>query len=397
MKNSLWLALAIVSPLVAVRAQDPWAPDTHVGDFGFNMPAGWSRQDGPGGTRLVPNDVGTGVAFIGFLPPQPLHGDLAAWFQAAWGDWQQQFRVMDSGVRPEAHRTTQGLAALRVYSRITSPRLGFSAFVFGAVQVGDQVESYYFVSNANRWSYLDDLRAFEQSLQFANAAPVASAQRATTDSTPAVQAGGASTGLDGLYIGYRMRGATPYESTHFEYLVFFPDGNAMRTLPWEGLEHVDFAEAVKSSRPYCGRYTMDGNRILIRWGDNSTETAVRAAAQLRIGSDSYFPVAKSNDLTLDGVYRREGTDLARYGIRFTTDGRFIENGMLPLVAYSLTSDKHIAQAPGKGAYHIASNTLTLRYDDGRQIALSFFIWPAESGSQPSAIHVETYRLVRDAR
>jgi hypothetical protein len=381
----LALVAAIASPLAA---QDPWKPDTQVGDFEFNIPSGWARRDSRDGPTLVPNDVGRGsVAYIGFLAAAPVGSDLRSWFDARWREWQRQFRVVDAGATPSADRTSQGLERLRIYTRISSSALGFCAFVFGAVRVGDRVESYYFVSNANRWSYLNDLEALEHSLQFANVPGAEHQSRAVT------QAGTAG-GLDGLYIGYRMRGATPYESTHFEYLVFFPDGNVIRTLPWEGLEHFDFAATVKSSREYCGRYTVSGGRVTMHWGDNSIETAARATDHLEISGDSYFPVSSADGLTLNGVYRREGQDLARYGIRFTPDGRFAENGMLPLVAYSLTSEKNISQAPGAGTYRIGKNTLTLSYADGRRIALSFFVWPAESGSMPTAIHVDTYRLVR---
>jgi hypothetical protein len=337
----------------------------------------------------VPSDLASGSkAFIGFLAPQELHGDLRSWFDREWAAFAQQFHIVDQA-SPTAGRTVQGCPFLRIYTRISSASLGFGSFVFGAVEVGSRVEAYFFFSNANRWSYLNDLEALEQSVEFASA---------PTDSTTRVAAaqGGTAGGLDGLYIGYRMRGATPFQATHFEYLVFFPDGNAIRNLPFEGLEHFDFATAVRSSRAYCGRYRLRGDTLTINWGDRSTETAQRTTQGLTIGGDSYFHVSPADGLTLEGIYRREGADLARYGIRFTTDGRFEENGMLPRIAYALTTDKHIDQAPGRGSYRIGKNTITLHYDDGRAVALSFFVWPNEPGPRPpSAIHVEAFRLVRD--
>ena len=389
-KNSLFLVAASAASLVAstLNAQDAWKPDTRIGDFRFMMPVSWKRVDLRGGAQLVPSDLdGNSKAFIGFLAPQELHGDLRTWFDAQWADFGRQFKIVDQGT-PTAGKTSQGLDYLRIYTRISSPSLGFGSFVFGAVQVGSRVEAYFFFSNANRYSYLNDLAALEQSLEFANGSADTIGETAVTDQ-------GTAGGLDGLYLGYRMRGATAFESTHFEYLVFFPDGNAIRNLPFEGLEHFDFAAAVKTSREYCGRYRLNGDTVTITWGDRSEETGLRSASGLKIRGDSYFPVSKSDGLTLDGIYRREGADLARYGIRFTTAGRFEENGMLPLIAYALTTDKQINQAPGSGTYRIGNNTLTLQYADGRTIALSFFVWPAEPGPRPQAIHVETFRLIRD--
>lgn len=378
-------------------AQDPWAPDTQIGDVQFNMPNGWIRRDTPGGTIIVPGDLGAGsTAFIDFLPPEQLQGDLRTWFAAKWEEWQLQFRVVDVGATPKPRRTAQGLEMLRIYSRISSPSLGFCAFVFGAVHVGTLVEAYYFVSNANRWSYLNDLETLEQSMQFGTAPVAVQGRHGTQPRVGSMVDSGAPAGIQGLYITYRMRGATQFESTHFEYMAFLPDRNVIRMLPFEGLERFDFAAAVRMSRAYCGRYTVDGDgRLTIHWGDNSFETASRSSAGLNIDGDSYFPVSSSDGLVLNGIYRREGEDLARYGIRFTPDGHFEENGVLPLIAYALTEDKHISRTSGSGTYRIAKNTLTLSYNDGRTIALSFFIWPAEAGSQPKAVHIETFRMVRD--
>lgn len=355
-------------------SQDPWKPDTQIGNFQFDMPVGWAARNTPPGPSLVPTDLASGsVAFIGFVPSHPLPGDFRAWFDARWAEWQQQFRVVDA-TTPDTGTTAQEFDRLRVYARVSSPAYGFCVFIYGAVHVGDRVESYFFISNADRESYLTDLESFESSLHFGKARPAASA----------------AGGLDGIYIGYRTREATPFEATHFEYLVFFPDGNAIRFLPEEGLDHFDFKSAVRTSRAYCGRYRVGGTDVSITWGDNNTERAVGSARELTIGGDRYFPVSKADGLSLDGAYRREGQDLAGHAIRFGPDGRFSENGMLPLVAYSGTD-----QSAGRGTYRIGNNTVTLRYDDGRTVSLSFFVWPNDPGARPAAIHVNTYRLVRD--
>ncbi|HLZ46650.1 MAG TPA: hypothetical protein VKQ05_13330 [Gemmatimonadales bacterium] len=357
-----------------MRAQACFTTDNRIGDFQFVMPTGWKRAEVRGNAALIPGDLRQGsVAQIGLLPAQPLNGDLRSWFNAEWAALMQGFRAIDA-YDPQSDRTAEGLESLRAYSRVSNPSFGFGTFVLGAVRVGTRVEAYYFFDNSGRSSYLEnDLPSFEHSLRF------------TTASSPTPT----DAGLDGLYIGYRMRGATPSEETHFEYLAFFPAGTAIRFLPERGLEHFDFVAESKQSRDYCGCYAVTGDRVTIQWGNNDTEVATISPGTertLKISGDAYFPVPAANGLTLDGTYRREGSDLAAKFIRFSPDGHFEDRGMLPLVA--------VDQPSGNGAYRIAKNTLTLQYADGRTVPLSFFVWPAEPGSRPGAIHVNTYRLVR---
>jgi len=360
------------------KAHDYWKPDTQVGDFEFNMPSGWKQMRTQDGTKLVPSDLAqNSVAAIGFLPAQTLTGDLRSWFNATWAEWQKQFKVVETGEIERRHNPG-GFDTLSLDARVTNQSLGYSEFVFAAARVGNRVEPYYWVSNTGSYSYRNAFSDFEHSLTFANLKP-----------SGADEAPGTAGGLDGLYVGYKIRGMIGLE-THFEYIAFFPDGNAIRYLPEEGLENFDFGAALRTSRDYCGRYHVDGESFAITWADNNTESGVRKGARLHIGGDEYMPTSHSDGLKLNGTYRREGTDLARSYIRFTPDGRFAENGMLTLVAYSGSNS-----SPGSGSYHIKNNTLTLDYADGRRIPLSFFIFADEEGSQqPGLIHVNTYALLR---
>lgn len=385
------LCLAICCVLVLgareLQAQDCFKTDSRVGAAAFVMPTGWKRVDGRDVTTLVPGDLPQGrVAQISLLAAQPLSGDLRSWFDAQWAEWEKQFKAVD-GYDPQSDRTTEGNEALRVYTRISSPSIGFGAFVFGAVRFGTRVQAYYFIDNSDSYTYLEtDLPSFEHSLRFGTGA-----------ASTAAESKAAEGGLNGLYIGYRMRGATAFEQTHFEYIVLFPDGTAIRFLPDSGLKLFNFITEVKKSRDYCGCYRVSGDRVTIQWGNNSTETAVVSAGPertLKIRGDSYFPVSASDDLKLNGTYRFAATDLAAKFIRFSPDGNFEDSGMLPLVISSATG-RTVDPSPGGGRYRIAKNTLTLLYGDGRAVAISFFVWPAEPGPRPGAIHVNTYRLVRD--
>jgi hypothetical protein len=374
------LALPILhSPASSADAKNVWKPDTQIGDFQFNMPSGWKRIETKDGPTLVPTNLPRGgTAYIAFLPPHQLSGDLRSWFNATWAEFHKQFTVQQAGAVESGH-SPNGFDYLKIDARVSAPGLDYSEFVLGMAQVGNRAETYFWINDTGYYSYRDSLTDFENSVQFGGgnvAAPVGNA--------------GGTGGLNGLYLGYKMRGLIGLH-THFEYLVFFPDGNAIRYLPEQGLQNFDFGNALKTSRDYCGRFQVSGDQLTIAWADNSSEKGTRTGTSLKIQGDEYFPLPRSTGLKIDGTYRREGADLANRGIRFTSNGRFTENGMLSLLAYSGSND-----SPGSGTYRIANNTITLSYSDGRKIPLSFYIFSKnDEGQRPQVINVDTYRLVRD--
>jgi hypothetical protein len=366
----------------AASAQDAWQPDGQVGDLQFNIPDGWKRVDTASGSQLVPIDPpppqGRG-ALIGFTAAQTLSTDLRSWFNSTLAQLHEDAAVGQAG-QIESTRHRNGFDVMRIREALTKPGVGYADFVFAAVRYRDRVQGYYFASTANMQSYSLSLDDFENSLRFASAPSPDHDDRAK----PGVRGG-----MKGLYVGYKMRGLTGLRS-HFEYLAFFPDGNVIRYLPEQGLKSFDFHAALRKLRNYCGRYRVNGSEVSVTWADNNTETATKSASTLRISGDSYFSVSSADGSKLDGTFRREDTDLAKYAIRFTPDGRFTENGMLDLVAFSGPST-----APGSGTYSLADNTLVMDYADGRHVALSFWVFQDdEAGQRPKAIHLNTYPLVR---
>ena len=374
--NRFALALIFLTPSL-LSAQDAWRPDTQVGNYLFNLPNGWKKIDTWDGPTLAPKNLPKGgVCFISFLPSQELKRSLRSEFSSKWEEWQRQFKVSQAGeITCEHHKN--GFDTLRIDARVYNPQLGYSEFVFALAQVGTRAEGYYWINNTGYYSYRDSLEEFEHSLQFADS---------PKEHGPQPPAQGTFGGLHGLFVGYKMRGLIGLNS-HFEYLVFFDDGNVIRYLPEQGLEHFKVAEAVKTSRDYCGRYAVHNNQVSIVWGNNDEEVATSAGSSLKIGLDSYSPAPDVSGLKLSGIYQREGADLAQYGIQFSRDGHFAENGMLTLLAYA-GSDT----APGRGTYSIDNYTLTLSYSDGRRISLSFFVFPQAELQERGTIHVNTYLL-----
>jgi hypothetical protein len=360
--------------------EDYWKPDTQVGDFQFNLPDGWKKMQTRDGTILVPANLsGNTVVTIGFLPAETPTGDPRSWFASKWAEWQRQFKVLQAGEVETSHNSN-GFDVLSVEARVTNQRVGYSQFVFAAAEVGNRVEPYYFMCNTSCYDERDAFDDFQHGLTFANL----KSSRLSEEGT------GTAGGLKGLYVGWRWKGA--YEvKIHLSYVVFFPDGNVIRYLPKEGLENFDFGAALRKSRDSCGRYRMNGNRFTITWGNHATEPGVREGAKLQIGEDGldYQLTARSDGLKLNGNYHPERSEQPG-SIRFTPDGHFTENGVLKAVDYAGPDF-----SPGTGSYHIKDNTLTLSYDDGRSIAVSFFVFADEDGShQPKLIHLNTYALQR---
>lgn len=364
--------------------QNAWAPDSQVGDLQFNVPSGWKKVQTANETVLTPKGLSrNAVVIIGILPAQN-SSDPHAWFRATWANWKSKINLIDPG-DPETTHHANGFKVLRSYSRAYSSRLGNSVFILGAAVSGNRVAPYYYLCNTNC-----DVDGYENALQnFELSLSLASLGRARTNTEEA----GSSGGLKGLYTSFNMSEGDAALGTFrvrgsVAYLGFFPDGNVIRTLPKEGLENFDFRAAVRNSRESCGRYQVVGNRITIKWGDNSTVSGVRDGAKLHFGDDAfeYEPVAHSDGLTLQANYHPERTD-PRARIVFTQDGRFADNDALRAVGVPASS--------GSGSYRIKDNTLTLTFSDGRIVKVSFFVFADEQGSQrPGTIHLNGHALLR---
>jgi hypothetical protein len=406
-KLGLAVLLLCSSTPIQLYAQE-LQPDTQIGDFRFKMPSGWRRVDRPDATVLVPLDLPAGkTGFLALLPAQPLQGGLRAWFDAKWAEWQTQYRIAAGGeIKTSRHRN--GFDVISTGAQMVDSRGAKVFVIFSAAQSGQAAEAFFFMTDSvdllSRYQLA--LLDFDNSLHFANAAgsrasadpgtrrpppgtPGRTGQPSVKSPTAPVHTGTESSGQGalGVYIGYKMRGLTGLH-THMEQIVFLAGGNVMRYLPEDGLDGFDFNQALRDSTAYCGRYSVERGQIVLMWADGSREIANREGAALRIEKDTYVHVSKCDGLTLEGTYRREGADLAQYFIRFTGDGRFVENGMLNLVAYS--GD----QRPGRGVYHISNNTLTLSYSDGRSVRRSFYVMPDDArGNPPPTIVVNTYPLL----
>lgn len=288
--------------------------------------------------------------------------------------------MIDNGT-PELARSPEDFEVLSAYTRIYSPSLGNGTFKLAVAHKGNRAQPFFFLDNTGDVDYDLAFDTFQHSVKFANA------------EKPELPEPGVPCGLEGVYMGFRVgegniNGSLNSAMLKSGILVFFPDGNVLRHMPENGLQNFDFGVEIKQSRDDCGRYRMIGDQFKITWSDNTTLTGERDGKALKVNGFPFTPAINTDGLMLNGTFRadRAPTD-AR--IRFTSDGNFVENGILEAIDFSGQN-----KSPGRGTYNIERNTLELRYQSGRNVHLSFYILAGDlNGSRPKLLHLNSHAFV----
>lgn len=362
-------------------ARDYWKPDGRAGDLEFDIPNHWKRVEDQGFVMLTPVKAQQGqTTRIGLLDPQTLTNDVRQFYAGVWNQWRRQFNMLDNG-QPEIKRSPHGFETLSGYSRIYSQSLGNGTFHLVVARKANRAQPYFYLDNTGDVDYDLAFETFQNSVQFANTEKSALPQP------------GVPCGLEGVYMGFRVgegniNGSLNSAMLKSGILVFFPDGNVLRHMPEKGLQNFDFGVEIKQSRDDCGRYRMIGNQFKITWSDNTTVTGERDGKDLKLNGFPFTPAINTDGLKLNGTFRadRAPTD-AR--IRFTSDGDFVENGILEAIDFSGQN-----KSPGRGTYNIERNTLELRYQSGRNVHLSFYILAGDlNGSRAKLLHLNSHAFV----
>ena len=368
------------NPCPAAATHDYWTPDGRSGDLEFDIPGGWERIKEET-FELKPSGLqAKQVVRIGFLAPQTLTGSAHQYFQSVWGQWRRQFNMIDNGQPDKAHNP-KGFDVLSQYTRIYSPALGNGTFRMGVAVLGKRAQAYYFVDNTGNIDYEEAFHGLEHSVQFVNR------------EKPRLPEPGVPCGLNGIYVGWKKtpeyRNGVIFEGAlKIEILVFFRDGNVIRHLPEKGLKNFDFGAELKESRDYCGRYRMIGDQFKITWADDTAVTGSKQGENLMIQDFSYQPAANSDGFRLNATYRTEGAPTGPR-IRFSSDGQFVENGILDSVDYSGRN-----KAAGSGTYSIEQNTIELHYQNAHTVPLSFYVFASDqTGKRPKLIHLNSKAFV----
>jgi uncharacterized protein (DUF2141 family) len=232
--------------------------------------------------------------------------------------------------------------------------------------------------------------------------------------------------LNGIYVGVRLDAGVVNQYGNTQYApgmrtpTFFPDGRVIWSpRPGGYAQPVDWSSLCTRPREYgnpCGTYQVHGDEVHVRWesgylqfyrrdGDNLVmlrhhwvDTSPRTNASELVHLRRTPPV---DGLRLDGHYRKT-TDPA-VQISFTSDGRFVEQGLiLGTNTFSLSAPEYNRREEigrrvtrGAGTYTLNRYTLELRYDGGLVVPLLFHLSGYSAlGSRPPGFTIETAEFER---
>ena len=245
-------------------------------------------------------------------------------------------------------------------------------------------------------------RVVIEAYEAANSTTTARANEAGSDRPEPKQVTG-NKGLSGIYVGTRNFSSS-INSVQLDYVTFLPDGHVYWTLPAEGLLYFDDKIAKETHPDDWGTYNVSGREIHVSLANDLQYVFLKEGDQLKLqphsGSSSvrtYTALATADGLKLQGSYRRSSSDAA---ISFAVDGRFQDGGFarnFGTIAKPNGGTYQDDGRPGTGTYHIAQNTLELRYSDGRVKRFAFTALPDQLRSQPIRtfkINYESFELDR---
>jgi hypothetical protein len=395
------------------------AAQERAGNQIFRIPQGWVRSEMNGSTILSPTAEPANYLVI-LLNGHNLKGDFREAFDRDVKLLNGTQRVLNASEVQSRH-TPEGIDLLATTVELQDAKRIKSGRYYMAASVAGRYElmAYMAMSPALFKQYWPVVQQFAGTWSFANVSPSGDSSPATA----AAPAGAAATvssntpastpppgRLDGVYSGYKYiyvnnLGAVQKQAKA-DYFSFFPDGNVYWGFPMSGLANFNLARACAGGRvDFCGTYQVNGDHITILLNRNTfRQDGVFESGGMRIGDRPYklLPdISKSAAHTLEGVFgradARPGEDLARKGIQFTRDGRFVDQGLVTTVVSSeiINGNPHYERPGGSGTYTLAPYTLILRYSDGyvRQVGISI---DAEDMDAPAInkFVVNTYHLVR---
>lgn len=141
-----------------------------------------------------------------------------------------------------------------------------------------------------------------------------------------------------------------------EQFYFYPDGRVYHGLPPNGPSHLDWQKASTSSGNLCGSYGIDGDTIIIRWGNQpaTTWSIKRKGVNIELNG---LVADKSPEFlhpTLSGTYMRQSVKLVA--------GKSV---MSP-ESYGFASDGtvvYVGDGKKSGRYLLAGNDLEIKFEN----------------------------------
>jgi hypothetical protein len=208
-------------------------------------------------------------------------------------------------------------------------------------------------------------------------------------------------------------------SPGFVFLVFFPDGRVKKGLIQSGIDDViseskmrlDIASGGKYSAQW-GAYQIVGGRGVIQFasgvGGQQLVSGLRGpvwnlvwrADTIVANGVPYIRLdgGGNGNLRLEGIFKPAG-DTSQPGIKFTSDGQFVDQGILDngtatgvamgYMVYAFTSPK-----AGRGTYVISHYGLHLSYTNGKNPDPIFYLEPGTPRGAIQTIYINNFKYQR---
>jgi hypothetical protein len=430
--------LAILGFTLILTAQNN-QPDIQSGDFMFRMPPGWKGTQNGNLTVLSAPMVTPGTTTSMMLATYGMVQDLRTSFGKVWEVLLKSYRIEEAG-QVIAQRLPCGNDAVAI-SAVASDNTGkrWAASLVMA-QSGNRSEVILFTSDDLQPQALaaskTALSAFLANLHFRSGEPGPDMAMGNPAANPMASApvpmAGAQGRIAGIYRAATRPGVDPVASLDifdsakktpdYTFLTFFPDGHVKKGLIPSGFDgyFVDsfFRHDVANGGAIAakwGQYQIGGGqgRIIFANGALAGQQLISGLRgevwsftqlpdRLQVQGETYYLLDSGNGLRLEGVYKPSG-DTTQPGIKFTGDGRFIDEGILDSktataigligggvgICYGFDSPR-----AGRGSYRISNYGLQLNYTNGKAPSSLFFIEPGSSRDKVQVLYINNVRYQR---
>ena len=367
------------------------------GSLLYTPPAGWSHQVFQDGVVLRPLDLPAGEYLgIQIMPPLNFSGNLEQALAASFDEAAQMYKgtTMNYAGTGKKYQQTDpkksfngweyvsAIGGIRIGAGDYPPEYGLTLFT---IKINNRFErvailktktinrscsmSGYYADD--RLIYKDALDNFLYSIQFSDGG------------NPLTQPGSANgNGIVGVWQGISMNVSSPSISKPLGvgYSVFTPiflsNGQAYfgPKFPSQGLDGLDTRIAAELYRRDWGTYTFsNGSGVLkMPYGDIPLRLEGNKLVITSNKTDHRFSQMPSVDgARFNGTYVMSEAYGKIPSIRFTSDGKFADNGAIRVLYHEYVDCINPALQSGSGTYEVKDYSVLFNYTDGRKIRIAF--------------------------
>ena len=367
------------------------------GSMLYVPPAGWNHQVYQDGVVIRPQDLPAGEYLgIQIMPPLKFSGSLEQALAASFDEAATMYKGTTMNYagtgkkyqQTEAKRSFNGWeymvanGGVRIGAGEYPPEYGLTLFT---IKVNNRFEriailktrtinrtcsmsSYY---ADERQIYKDAIDNFLYSIQFADAS-------GTLMRTGTIN----GNGIVGVWQGISMSVGTPSVSQPLGvgYKVFTPifltNGQAYfgPKFPSQGLDSIDTRVLAELHRRDWGTYSFSNGKGILKmpYGDIPMRLEGNKLVITPNQTDHRFAQMPSVDgARFQGTYTMSEAYGKIPSIRFTSDGKFVDNGAVRVLYHEYMDCINPALQPGSGTYEVKDYTVHFNYADGRKIKIAF--------------------------